>query len=219
VGVLARSCSVVRFVAEAPRRVDREAIAAAVSRRAFREIDGSDAVQSFGWVAMHDPLVTELTAADIFFQQYVVIGFRWDRRAVPAKLLHLERRRAEAARRAEADDGRLGREARKQIRAEVEARLLARALPAPRLFDCAWNLDTGHLYFTGRARAACDAFTDLFRATFGVAPVPMIPYLAAARLGLSPRLLEALRAVEPASLVGQDATPSVPRLPLVEAEA
>ena len=29
----------VRFVAEAPRRVDREALAAAVSRRAFREID------------------------------------------------------------------------------------------------------------------------------------------------------------------------------------
>src|SRR5262245_6072320 len=156
VGVLARSCSVVRFVAEAPRRVDREAIAAAVSRRAFRELDGTDAVQSSGWVAAHDPLVTELTPADLFLQQYLVVGFRWDRRAVPPKLLHLERRRAEAEWRAKSDSGKLGREARKQIKAEVESRLLVRALPAPRLFDCAWNLETGHVYFTGRARAACE---------------------------------------------------------------
>ena len=209
----------VRFVAEAPRRVDREAMAAAVSRRAFRELDGGDAVQSSGWVAVHDPLVTELAPADLFFQQYLVVGFRWDRRAVPAKLLQLERRRAEETRRSESDGGRLGREARKQIRAEVEARLIVRALPAPRLFDCAWNLDTGHLYFTGRARAACEAFADLFRATFAVAPVPMIPYLAAGRLGLPARLVEALRAVEPATLVAPDHGTIVPRLPLVEAEA
>ena len=209
----------VRFVAEPPRRADREALAAAVSRRAFREIEGGDAVQAFGWVAVHDPLVTELTAADLFFQQHLVVGFRWDRRAVPAKLLQLERRRAEVARCAESDSGRLGREARKQIRAEVEARLLARALAVPRLFDCAWNLETGRVYFTGRARAAQEAFTDLFRGTFGVAPVPMIPYLAAQRLGLPSRLIDALRAVEPASLVEREAPSAVPRLPLVEAEA
>jgi DNA recombination-dependent growth factor C len=210
---------VVRFVAEAPRRVDRDAVAAAVARRAFRELDGSDAAQSFGWVSVHDPLVTEITAADLFFQQYLVVGFRWDRRAVPAKLLHLERRRVEDARRAESEGGRLGRETRKQIKAEVEARLLLRALPVPRLFDCAWNLDAGHVYFTGRARAACEVFTELFRATFGVAPVPLIPYFAADRLGLSSRLVETLRAVEPASLVVPEREPAVPHLPLVEAEA
>ena len=170
-------------------------------------------------MSVHDPLVTEITAADLFFQQYLVVGFRWDRRAVPAKLLHLERRRVEDARRAESEGGRLGRETRKQIKAEVEARLLLRALPVPRLFDCAWNLDAGHVYFTGRARAACEVFTELFRATFGVAPVPLIPYFAAGRLGLSSRLVETLRAVEPASLVVPEREPAVPHLPLVEAEA
>ena len=209
----------VRFIAEPPRRVDRDALAAAIARRAFREIDDADAVQAFGWVSVHDPLVTELTAADIFFQQHLVVGFRWDRRAVPAKLLQLERRRAEMARCAESDSGRLGREARKQIRAEVEARLLARALAAPRLFDCAWNLDTGRVYFTGRSRAAQEAFADVFRGTFGVVPVPMIPYLAAQRLGLPSRLVDALRAVEPASLVEREPPSAVPHLPLVEAEA
>ncbi len=209
----------VRFTAAAPRRLDRDAVAAAVSRRAFHELDESEAVQSCGWVAIHDPLLTEFSAADLFFQHYLVVGFRWDRRAVPAKLLQLERRRAEAALRAENDGGRIGREARKQIRAEVEARLVARALPAPRLFDCAWNLETGRVYFTGRLRVAKEAFVDLFRATFGVAPVPMIPYLAAERLDLPARLVEALRTVEPVSLVAPDPRGSIPRLPLAEAEA
>jgi len=210
---------VVRFVAEAPRRVDREAIAAAVSRRAFREVEGSDAVQSSGWVAAHDPLVTDLTPADLFLHRYLVVGLRWDRRAVPPKLLYLERRRAEAARRAESDEGRLWREARKQIKAEVETRLLTRALPAPRLFDCVWNLESGIVYFTGRARAASEAFIDLFRATFAVAPVPLIPYLAAARVGLPARMVEAIRTVEPARLVADEGSRTVPTLPLIEVEA
>jgi DNA recombination-dependent growth factor C len=219
VGLLARSTSVVRFLATPPARIDREAIARAVVRRAFRELDGGEASTSFGWVGVHDPLATELTPADLFLQDHLVVGFRFDRRAVPAKLLQLERRRAEAARREESESGRLGREARKEIKAEVEARLTVRALPVPRLFDCAWNLSTGHVYFTGRLRAACEAFVDLFRVTFGVAPVPLIPYLAAERLGLPDRLVESVRAAEPASLTARAPVPDVPSLPLEEAGA
>ncbi|HJQ84133.1 MAG TPA: recombination-associated protein RdgC [Candidatus Binatia bacterium] len=208
-----------RFVATPPRKVDREAMAAAVARRVFREIDDAVAVQAVGWVGVHDPLATELTATDLFFQEHLVVGFRWDRRMVPPKLLYLERRRAEATHRAENANGRLGREARKQIRAEVADRLVARALPAPRLFDCAWNLTTGHLYFTGRLRAACEAFADLFRSTFGVAPVPLIPYLAAEHLGLSAGAVAAVRAVSPADLTARDVRTAIPRLALEEAEA
>jgi hypothetical protein len=222
-GLLAASSTVVRFVAPPPSPLDRDALARAVSRRAFRDAEpvGGEASQTGGWVGIHDPLATALSPADLFFQHYLVLGFRWDRRAVPAKLLFLERRRAEAALCAERGVERLGAAARKQVKAEVEARLLLRALPAPRLFDCVWNLETGRVYFTGKLRAAREAFGDLFRQTFGVAPVPMIPYLAAEHVGLAPRVVDALRAVEPCSLVAADVPthdPVVPRLPLVEAE-
>jgi DNA recombination-dependent growth factor C len=221
VGLLSRSTSIVRFLAPPPKRLDRDAIARAVSRRAFRDVDLAESTQAFGWVGIHDPLATDLGPADVFVQQHLVVGFRYDRRVVPAKLLYLERRREEAARRSTEGNGRLGREARKQIKAEVEARLVLRALPAPRLFDCAWNLDSGHVYFSGRLRAAREAFTALFRETFGVAPVPLIPYLAVERLGLPERAVERFRAVEASSLSAPapDPSPAVPRLPLVEAEA
>lgn len=219
VALLSTSTTVVRFHAPAPKRADREAIARAVTHRAFRDDDASSAIlkQSCGWVGVHDPLQVELGPADLFFQQYLLVGFRFDRRAVPAKLLFLERRRVEAGRKAERGVDRLGARERREIKDEVEERLMAQALPAPRLFDCAWNLETGRVYFTGKLRAAREAFTDLFRQTFGVGPVPLIPYLAAEHLGLTGRTIELLRAVEPSSLVAPAApapTPGVPRLPL-----
>jgi hypothetical protein len=224
-GLLAASTTVVRFVAPPPSPLDRNALARAVSKRTFRELDpdGGDTSQSAGWVGIHDPLATDLDAGDVFFQHYLAVGFRWDKRAVPAKLLYLERRRAEAALRTERGVDRLGAAARKQVKAEVEARLMLRALPVPRLFDCVWNLENGRVYFTGKLRAAREVFTDLFRQTFGVAPVPMIPYLAAEHVGLAPRIVEAVRAVEPSSFLPPSAPVrdgnGIPRLPLAAAEA
>ncbi len=219
-GLLAASTSLLRFVAPVPARLDREAVARAVTRRAFRELDAVEAQFSAGWVDIHDPLATALTPADLFFQHWLVVGFRYDRRAVPAKLLFLERRRAEAALKAERGVERLGAADRRQVKAEVEARLVVRALPVPRLFDCVWNLESERLYFTGRLRSAEEAFVDLFRRTFGVAPVPLIPYLAAEHVGLPARAVEAVRAVEPCHLVADADEPergAVPRLPLQDA--
>jgi DNA recombination-dependent growth factor C len=217
-GLLSTSASVVRMHAQPPARIDRAAVADSVTRRAFREPEDDVAPAiSFGWVGLHDPLATELSPADLFFQRWFVVGFRYDRRAVPAKLSWLERRRAEERRKQQDGVARLGKTIRQEIKQEVENRLLDRALPGPRLFDCAWNLETGQLYFTGKLRAAQDAFTALFRETFTVAPMPMIPYLAIEHLGLSSGLVDLVRAAEPVSLV-PDAAPvmpaDVPRLPI-----
>lgn len=219
-GFLSGSTTVVRFAAVPPPHLDREVVAQAVGRRAFREFDpeGSDTSVVAGWVGIHDPLASTFTPADLFFQQYLAVGFRIDRRAVPAKLLALERRRAEEAEKAARGLERLGAAIRKQVRTEVEARLLLRALPTPRVFDCVWNLDAGRVYFSGRSRSAVDAFTVLFRQTFGVGPVPLIPYLTAEHLGLPPAAVDAVRAVAPCRLTDGEAAPAshddVPHLPL-----
>lgn len=217
-GFLSASTTVLRFVAPVPPRLDREALALAVTRRLFRELDGTVAAESHGWVALHDPLATAVSPADLFFHRWLVLGFRFDRRAVPAKLLWLERRRLEEARKAEQGLARLSAAARREIKEDVYDRLLARALPTPRLFECAWNLERGHLFFTGKARAPREAFVELFAQTFGVRPVPMIPYLAVEHLGLAPAEVEAVRAVEPASLVVQaaPAPAEIPRIAFAE---
>lgn len=198
-GFLSASSSIVRFDARAARDLDRDAFCRAVNRHAFREHDedGLPKAEAFGWVAIHDPLVTEVEPSDIFFQQYAVLGFRYDRRAAPAKLVRLERRRAEEERRREQGLERLGRTVRREIKEEVAARLLSQALPSPQLFECAWNLETHTLYFTGKSRAPREAFAALFRETCGVTPVPVIPYLAVERIGLASATVDAVRGTAP----------------------
>jgi hypothetical protein len=56
---------------------------------------------------------------------------------------------------------------RREIKDEIASRLVAQALPTPRLFDVVWNLETGRVYFSGKQRAAREAFGDCFRRTFG----------------------------------------------------
>jgi recombination associated protein RdgC len=222
VGFLSARTSIVRFVAPEPSRMDREAIAKAVSKRAFRdrEPDVGDPREAWGWVAIHNPLVTAFTPADLFFHRYLVLGFRYDRRLVPPKLLALERRRIEQERKDARGVDRLGSAERREIKDETSQRLLACALPTPRLFDVVWNLESGRVYLTGKARAVREAFTACFRETFGVTPVPLIPYLAAEHVGLDARQVAAVRAVEPVSLAAaaRPAVPDeIPRLPLVPA--
>jgi DNA recombination-dependent growth factor C len=215
-GFTSATASVFRYLARPPSSFDRVAVAAAVTRRGFTPLAAEDGAQRGGWVAVHDPLVTDLGPADLFFQHHLVVGFRFDRRVVPAQLLRLERRRLEQERAREQGVARLGAKARREIKIEVEARLVSQALPVPHIVDCAWNLERGRLYLSGGARALREAFLDLFRATFGVYPIPMIPYVAAEHVGLGAGTVTALRAVEPALLAPQG-TPGragVPSLPI-----
>lgn len=201
-GFLSASSSIVRFDARPPGKIDREALCQAVNRRAFREHDedGLPKQEAFGWVAIHDPLVVDLVPSDIFFQQYALLGFRYDRRVAPAKLIRLECRRAEEERKQSQGLERLGRAIRREIKDEIAARLLLRALPSPSLFECAWDLERNTIYFTGKARGPREAFQSLFRETCGVAPIPVIPYLAAERVGLAGQIVDTIRAVEPSRL-------------------
>jgi DNA recombination-dependent growth factor C len=215
-GFTSATASVFRYVAPKPASFDRGAVAAAVTRRAFTPLAPEDGAARGGWVAIHDPLVTELGPADLFFQQYLAVGFRFDRRVVPAQLLRLERRRLERERAREQGVARLGARARREIKTEVETRLVSQALPAPRIVDCVWNLEHGRLYLSGGARTLREALLDLFRATFGVHPMPMIPYVAAEHVGLGAGTVTALRAVEPAVLAPGASTDraGVPSLPI-----
>jgi DNA recombination-dependent growth factor C len=220
VGFLSASTSVVRFVATAPAKMERAAIATAVTKRAFRESEPEfgDSKQSWGWVTIHDPLLTAFTPADLFFHHYLVLGFRYDKRLVPPKLLFLERRRLENERKATRGVTKLGAAERREIKDEIANRLILRALPTPRLFDVVWNLDTGRVYFSGKS-ARPRGVRRRFRETFG-ARRSAIPYLAAEHVGLKGPQVEAVRAVEPTSLVVTDAAAEVaarievPHLPI-----
>ena len=206
-GFLSASSTIVRLHAAPPAKVDRETVLAGVSRRAFREESdtGLPHEEVFGWVDIHDPMETRFDTTDLFFQQYLLLGFRCDRRTIPTKLAWMERRQAERERREKDGLDRLSLSIRREIRDEVDARLLQKALPTPRLFECAWNLDSGVIYFTTRTGPVMEAFSTTFRETFGLTPTPMIPYLTAEHIGLDASVLASFRASTETELTGNQA--------------
>ncbi|MEO2169924.1 MAG: recombination-associated protein RdgC [bacterium] len=202
-GFLSASSTIVRLHAQAPAKPDRSAMVDAISRHAFKDDEpGLPREEASGWVTIHDPMVTYFDTSDVFFQQYLLVGFRYDKRSVPAKLAWMERRVAERERRERDGVERLTLSIRREIKEEVTDRLMQKALPVPRLFECAWNLDTGIVYFTTRTGTVQEAFQTAFRETFGVAPMPMIPYLTAEHVGLSAKVVDTFRGLEPALLIG-----------------
>ena len=209
-GFLSASSTIVRLHAEPPAKVDRETMLAGVTRRAFREESesGLPHEEVFGWVDIHDPMETRFDTTDLFFQNYLLLGFRYDRRAIPTKLAWMERRQAERERRERDGLDRLSLSIRREIRDEVQARLLQKALPTPRLFECAWNLETGVIYFTTRTGSVMEAFSTTFRETFGMTPTPMIPYLTAEHVGLESSVLESFRASPEVELTGNAGAPA-----------
>ena len=187
-GFLSASTSVVRFVATAPSRIEREAIAQAVTRHAFRESDPEmgDPRQAWGWIAIHDPLLTTFTPADLFFHHYLVLGFRYDKRLVPPKLLMLERRRLERER--EAARGVRVRSARPSAaRSRTRSRRAWSRGPCRRRDSSTWCGTSRPDASTSAASSAPHARRSPTASarTFGVTPVPLIPYLAAEHVGLS----------------------------------
>ena len=179
----------------------------AVERHVFKEgsSEGLPREERFGWVAVHDPMVTTFDETDLFYQDRLLLGFRYDKRSVPAKLAWMERRVAERERREQDGVDRLNLAIRREIRDDVTDRLMQKALPVPRLFECAWDLKTGVLLFTTRTGTVQEAFTTTFRETFDITPTPLIPWFVAERIGLPARTVDSLRKQAPAEIaVGAD---------------
>ena len=57
------------------------------------------------------------------------------------------------------------------------------------------------------ARLTIGEYRNAIRDTFGVAPIPMIPYLAAERVGVPDNIVDRVREVEPSRLVSEPADP------------
>lgn len=99
---------------------------------------------------------------------HVVFGFRVDTRRVPAATLnaHVENRIKAIFR--EFTAGFIGKEARLSIKDEVKAELLRRVLPAPRVYEIAWNAAKGELLVFGASGTVLKMIASALMKAFGV---------------------------------------------------
>lgn len=175
----------------------REKFLEALALRAMQPLDPEeDADERSGWCALGDPYALELSHERVFFNNYVNLGFRTDRWAIPAPMLRTKQREAEQAYLAQKGRERLSRRERDEIAQLVVRKLRKQLVPSVRMVDLSWSLEEGIVRFFSHSARSTSAMADLFAQTFGLELKVEAPFTLAARLGLSPEQELAWEALE-----------------------
>lgn len=151
------------------------------------EPDDEDLERS-GWSRIGDATVLDFAYEDVFFNEYLNLGFRTDRWAIPGAMLRARMREAERVYLEKQGRPRLTRKERTELKELVSRKLRRQLTPATRLVDLSWSLGEGVVRFFSHSPRAIANVTELFHKTFGgvgLKLVPEAPYTLAARLGLS----------------------------------
>ncbi|MFO0672426.1 MAG: hypothetical protein U0235_22920 [Polyangiaceae bacterium] len=141
-----------------------------------------------GWCLVGDAAGLELAYPDVFWNEYLNLGVRTDRWAIPGSLLRAKMREAQTAYLEKHGRERLSRKEKTELKDLVSKRLRQKLTPATRLVDFSWSLGEGIVRFFSHSPKAAVGMSELFHRTFGsygLRLVPESPYTLASRLALT----------------------------------
>jgi recombination associated protein RdgC len=172
----------------------------AVRLRAFQPLTPDDeASEAVGWCVMERPFDLDFEPDKIFYDRFVLLGFRVDKWRIPSALLRAQVHDEEQRLLSRAGREKLTRGEREEIKLRVLGRLRRKIPPVSRAFDVFWDLDSGLVLLFTHSKRTVSEFTAHFEKTFGFEPVVDSPYGAAKRSDLPKALLARLQTIEPTS--------------------
>ena len=179
----------------------REKFMRAIRLRAMKPLEPDDEeLERTGWCKVGEPFEIELHYEDVFYNEYVNLGFRTDKWQIPSSILKQRVREAESAYLEKKGRERLGRNERTELKEMVARKLRRQMPPATRMVDVSWSMNEGVVRFFSHAEKAAGNMIELFHRTFGLRLVPEAPYTLAERLGLSKAQQSAWQDLEITSL-------------------
>jgi DNA recombination-dependent growth factor C len=181
------SLTYARFFVEGELPDDfRQRFMRAIRLRAMQPLQPEeDAAERSGWCAIGEPFQLELNYDNVFYNEYLNLGLRTDRWAIPGPLLRAKCKEAEAAHLEKKGRERLSKRERGELKELVTRRLRKQFVPATRMIDFSWSLNDGLVRFFSQSARPAAAMSELFAKSFGLGLVPEAPYTLAARIGLS----------------------------------
>jgi hypothetical protein len=178
----------------------------AIRLRAMKPLDpDEEAVERCGWSRVGAPNELDLGTEDVFYNEFVNLGFRLDRWVIPGPMLRSKLRDAEAAYLQKKGRERLSRKEKTELKALVAKKLRRQVEPRMRFVDVSWSTNEGLVRFFSSSSKLGAYMEELFTKTFSVKLIPEAPYTLAARLGLSKAREEAWVDLEPTSFVEEGA--------------
>jgi hypothetical protein len=199
------------FVEGAPPEDFRERFMRSIRHRVMRPLEpDEEELERSGWCLIGDPYALELSYDDVFYTEYVNLGFRTDRWVVPGATMKAAMRDAEKAYLAKKGREKLTRKEKTEMKEMVSRKLRRQMAPATRLVDLSWSLNEGLVRFFSHSEKVAGNMMELFNRTFGshdLRLIPESPFTLAEHLGLSPDEQEAWNTMEASSFAVEGQNP------------
>lgn len=170
-----------------------EEFCAALAKHRFQTIETAASEQvSVGWVTPGDPTGESFDRDDMDGDAAWWLQMRIDKKALPRVWLSIYARSAERSR------GRpLDRKERRELREDIEKKLLPRVLPSVSLIDALYVPAKQLILLFATGNGVREQFARLFHATFDAQALPMDPRFLAQSLPLGRELHGYLDEVTP----------------------
>ncbi len=163
-----------------------------LKQNSFSEIDEGVEELGVGWVSFDNLLDTQWEDSSPYRGEFVVFGFRMDRRKLsPAIFKKYYTLALDEFLEREGEKIRyIPRAIKQEIRENVRLKLLSRTLPIPAVFDVIWKFNDDLVYFSSINKGVRRLFEELFIKSFSLSLRPLTPWRSLKRLertkGLSP---------------------------------
>lgn len=188
-GLFAASLTYSRFFVEGDAHEApgfREKAMRSIRARVMRplEVEDEDLLRS-GWCRVGEPFELELEHNDVFYNEFINLGFRTDRWVVPTPLLKAKLREAERSYLQKKGRERMTRKEKTELKLLIGKKLRRQLSPQTRVVDLSFSLAEGVVRFMSTSAKSGALMSELFHKTFGLKLIPESPYTLAMRLGVS----------------------------------
>lgn len=167
----------------------RDRFMRSIRHRVMKPLEPDDQdLERSGWCQVGDGNGLELAYSDVFWNEYINLGMRTDRWAIPGAMLRAKLKEAEAALLEKQGRERLSRKEKSELKEFVARRLRHKLTPQSRVVDLSWAVNEGVVRFFSHSPKAAANLAELFGRTFkafGLELVPESPHTLRARLGLT----------------------------------
>lgn len=144
---------------------------------AFRDIDNTSDVRSFGWVPHEDMLDLAWENSHPRLGEYLLFSLRLDTRRISPAVIKKHVAQALREEYANMPEGQklIPKNRKKEIIERISAVLLSRTLPVPALFDVLWNINKNEILFTSIQSKMIDLFMEYFTNSFNLHIEQILP--------------------------------------------
>ena len=176
----------------------RDRFLKSIQKEVFRPLTVEDELdETMGWVTIEHPFDVELDYDKVFFNSYLNLALRIDKWRIPTPLFKAWFADAERQHLAKVGKERLSKREKEDLKAVVTATLKRQLIPAMKVIDLSWNLDTGIVRFWNQSARIHEVLEDIFETTFGLTLIRDTPYVVASHLGFDDAQLDKLPELDP----------------------